>query len=80
MKKISPKCCTTVSILVDNLDDDDSFNELEDFAEISTIALPDDGNFVINDDVMVPQEEKVAEVELSDDAKPKKEDDDVKIE
>lgn len=46
---------------VEALDCDDSFNELEDFGEISTIVLVDDNNFVINS-VGAVQEEDVKEV------------------
>lgn len=53
--------------------DNDSFNELEDFGEISTIVLPDDG-FVITDVIEAEVEGKLSEIELScDDSKPKKE-------
>lgn len=46
--------------------DNDSFNEneLEDFGEISTIALPDDG-FIISDVIEAEAEGKLSEIELS---------------
>lgn len=34
----------------ETLDCDDTYNELEDYGEISSITLPEDTNFVINSD------------------------------
>lgn len=67
-------CRTNSLALVEGLDDDDF---IEDFAEISTIALPDDSDFVINDDVLVPTGDQGVTADASDDGKPKE---DVKIE
>jgi hypothetical protein len=64
---------------VETLDCDDSFNELEDFGEISTIALPDDNNFVINNDEMV-QDDGKEDLELTGDSSSKKDDDEMKLE
>lgn len=73
------KVCKIFIFLVDSLECDDHFNELEDFGEISTIALPDDNNFVINNGDEV--DEKLIEMELScDDSKSKKDDGDIKLE
>lgn len=76
---------TSIFILVEALDcDDHSFNELEDFGEISTMTLPDDNNFVISNDACdeIEQiEEKIVELDVSgDESMLKKDDDDIKLE
>lgn len=67
-------------LLVEALDCDDNFTELDDFGEIPTMALPDDSNFVINS-VMEQVDAKVGDTETSnDDILSKKEDDEFKLE
>ena len=50
-----------LQILDEPLNCDDSFNELEDFGEITTVELPIDSSFVINND-KVGKEDEVEEV------------------
>lgn len=59
---------------VEALEDHD-FDELEDFCEISTIALPDENCFVIKN-VTIDSEEKPEVKEQSSDEKPTREHDD----
>lgn len=57
--------------------DDHSFDELEDFGEISTIALPDESNFVVSGDVIEPEEDNDIKEQSCDETKAKKDDDEV---
>lgn len=56
---------------------DDSFTELEDFGEISTIALPDDTNFVISNEEQTQENQKL---EVDEDSCSKKDEDEMKLE
>lgn len=49
--------------------DEHSYNELEDFGEISTIALPDDNFAMSNDEVETEEQEKFSEAECDDKVK-----------
>lgn len=74
---------TTFLLLAESLEcDDHAFDELEDFADISTIALPDDNNFVITSDgVMEADDDDKTELDQScDDSKSRKDDDEVALE
>lgn len=75
------KTLKTFAILVETLDEN-SFNELEDFGEISTIALPDDNFAIGNDEVEGDDAKKLSEAELSceEELKEKIDDDEIKLE
>ena len=60
--------------------DDHHFDELDDFGEISTIALPDENNFVINNDALEPEENNSTREQSSDETMTKKDEDEVSLE
>lgn len=62
---------------IEALESDDHFDELEDFGEISTIALPDEVQFETNSNA---EEEILMEGQISDDPKVGKGDTEVSLE
>lgn len=88
-RNASMKKFKTFAILVETLDED-SFNELEDFGEISTIALPDDDFAMSNDEIERNDVKNLSEAELSCeeessfliplDSREKRDDDEMKLE